>query len=380
MKVIGIINSESGSGRTTTAAWMLHALHEYGLSVAGVDIAGNQDLSRWAATAGWPMPVLGWPTPDLHERLAEVSAGGYDAVVVDTNAHGSGFLNAESAMRAATDLVLVVPADSVEIGGHRSEVLRALALVTGAMLDGLGPVTAELSVLLPQVDDGDEDGRLRQQIAMVDPGIRVLTATADNTQRSADTQTAISGALHTGFGSAAIELLQLGIAESDVVDWHALSPASQSEPELSTESDARMVWAKDRPQWHGPGLRTDTLSWGTPFVQEITGRVTDETAPTVGSLVGHWANNPVRGPRVVDLTCLSFAESPGVEAFLLPLRIQAASLPLLESTGRKITPLRVVVDPAAPALRPTDIQGLESVIVLYEDGEQAMADARNDAP
>lgn len=69
MLSIAIVNLKGGSTKTTSAAYLLHALAESGLSVLGVDAdPENCSLVRWSDLARWEIPVVGMPVKDLHRR------------------------------------------------------------------------------------------------------------------------------------------------------------------------------------------------------------------------------------------------------------------------------------------------------------------------
>ncbi|WP_236738122.1 AAA family ATPase, partial [Mycobacteroides abscessus] len=82
---IVVANLKGGSTKTTTAAFMLHALAEAGLSALGVDADGeNESLLSWSEAGGWSVPVIGLPVTDLHRKLPGIAGDRYDAVVIDT--------------------------------------------------------------------------------------------------------------------------------------------------------------------------------------------------------------------------------------------------------------------------------------------------------
>ena len=67
---IAVANLKGGSTKTTTAAFVLHALAEAGLSVLGVDADGeNESLLAWSEAGEWAVPVIGLPVSDLHRKL-----------------------------------------------------------------------------------------------------------------------------------------------------------------------------------------------------------------------------------------------------------------------------------------------------------------------
>ena len=82
---IVVANLKGGSTKTTTAAFVSHALAEAGLSVLAVDADGeNESLLSWSEAGEWSIPVIGMPVTDLDRKLPGVVGDRYDAVVIDT--------------------------------------------------------------------------------------------------------------------------------------------------------------------------------------------------------------------------------------------------------------------------------------------------------
>src|SRR5690348_4981782 len=80
---IALVNLKPGTGKTTSAVWLAHALHARGLSVLLVDADPAASALRWSDLAdGFPFRVAGLPVRDLHRRVPDVAAG-VDAVVID---------------------------------------------------------------------------------------------------------------------------------------------------------------------------------------------------------------------------------------------------------------------------------------------------------
>jgi anti-sigma B factor antagonist len=69
---------------------------------------------------------------------------------------------------------------------------------------------------------------------------------------------------------------------------------------------------------------------------------------------------------VVDLTAVDFLGSPGLHALTASAR---------EAAGRGgHRPLRIVVDPTGPVVRPIEQSGLDGVLALYPDVAEALRD------
>lgn len=70
---IVVANLKGGSTKTTTAAYISHALAEASLSVLAVDADGeNESLLSWSEAGEWDIPVIGMPVSDLHRKLPGV--------------------------------------------------------------------------------------------------------------------------------------------------------------------------------------------------------------------------------------------------------------------------------------------------------------------
>jgi chromosome partitioning protein len=140
--VITIANLKGGSSKTTTAAYLAHALYEAGLSVLVVDADPQASALRWSEAAGWPMPTVGLPVRTLHTQLAGI-IGERDAVVIDTPPLEVQSGIVQSAMRAAS--LVVVPTAPTPIEVERLSAVRAALEDVGPLRpDGLPPAAAVL--------------------------------------------------------------------------------------------------------------------------------------------------------------------------------------------------------------------------------------------
>lgn len=141
MRTITIANMKGGSAKTTTAAYLAHALAARGHRVACVDADPAGSLLRWRDQGDWDLPVLGMPSRKVHVDLPNI-ADRYDVVVVDTPPLDEQAGIVYSAVRAATDVVVPV-----------------------------GPTTMELDRLLPILD-------AVEPLAATPPMVRVLLTRA----------------------------------------------------------------------------------------------------------------------------------------------------------------------------------------------------------
>jgi chromosome partitioning protein len=126
------VNTKPGTGKTTTAAALAHALHLMGLDVAVVDADlggsrlpipkqvrteedGMQRLQRWDHLATFPFPVAALPTRDLHRILAGIADQlGVDHIVIDCPPIEEQTSIALSAIKAATTVVVCMAPSGAE--------------------------------------------------------------------------------------------------------------------------------------------------------------------------------------------------------------------------------------------------------------------------
>ena len=118
---IVVANLKGGSAKTTTAAFILHALAESGLSVLGVDADGeNESLLSWSEAGEWSIPVIGMPVTDLHRKLPGVAGDRYDAVVIDTPPMKERRGVVASAIRLATHVLVPMAPTGMEYAHPRA--------------------------------------------------------------------------------------------------------------------------------------------------------------------------------------------------------------------------------------------------------------------
>lgn len=144
MPTITVANMKGGSAKTTTAAYLAHALAARGHRVACVDADPAGSLLRWRDRGDWDLPVLGMASRKVHVDLPNI-ADRYDVVVVDTPPLDEQAGIVYSAVRAGTDVVVPV-----------------------------GPTTMELDRLPPILDVVDAV----EPLAATPPAVRVLLTRA----------------------------------------------------------------------------------------------------------------------------------------------------------------------------------------------------------
>lgn len=207
---IVVANLKGGSTKTTTAAFVLHALAEAGLPALGVDADGeNESLLAWSEAGGeWSIPVIGMPVADLHRKLPGVVGDRYDGVVIDTPPMKERRGVVASAIRIATH-VLVPPMAPTGMEYARIPAIRELVEEAGAL--AVTPPPQLAVVLTRTVSNAASTDVYRQMLS--DDGVRVLRPTVGRLERYAQAfGLPITNAAGTAYGGdVADELTSIGI-------------------------------------------------------------------------------------------------------------------------------------------------------------------------
>ncbi len=202
---IVVANLKGGSTKTTTAAFMLHALAEAGLSALGVDADGeNESLLSWSEAGGWSVPVIGLPVTDLHRKLPGIAGDRYDAVVIDTPPMKERRGVVGSAIRLATHVVVPMAPTGMEYA--RLPAIRELVEDSAALVDDTPP--ALCVVFTRTVSNAASTTAYRELVA--GDGVRVLGPTVARLERFAQAYgSPIVDAASTAYGEIVAELLAL---------------------------------------------------------------------------------------------------------------------------------------------------------------------------
>lgn len=204
--MIVVANLKGGSTKTTTAAFVLHALAEAGLSTLGVDADGeNESLLAWSEAGEWSIPVIGMPVADLHRKLPGVVGDRYDAVVVDTPPMKERRGVVASAVRIATHVLVPMAPTGMEYA--RVPAIRELVEEAGA----LAVTPPQLAVVLTRTVSNAASTDVYRQI-LTDDGVRVLRPTVGRLERYAQAfGLPITNAAGTAYGDVADELTSIGV-------------------------------------------------------------------------------------------------------------------------------------------------------------------------
>lgn len=205
MLVIAVVNLKGGTTKTTTSAFLVHALHEAGWDAWAVDADPQGSLLHWAGVADWPMPCVGMPERTLHTRLDGVVGGRAEAVVIDTPPLDEQGGIVYSALRRATHAVTPVAPTPIEYE-RLSAIRTALDDVAPLRVSGQPPAHA---VLLTRTVAGAASTEVYREQITTD-GDHVLAAPVRRLERFALAYgDPVTGAAETAYGDAVAELLDL---------------------------------------------------------------------------------------------------------------------------------------------------------------------------
>jgi len=207
--ILAVINLKGGTGKTTTAVFLAHALHEQGRSVLLVDADPQASALTWNETAvevageGFPFPVVALPTRELHKQLPDVIGSRFDAVVIDTPPLEQKAGIVASALRLAT--LAVVPVAPTPIEYHRlAEVRSVVEDIASVRPDG-EPV--QVAVLLNRVVSQASSTMIYREQTRRD-GLFCLRTSVARLERFAQAYgDPVHNATATAYGDAIFELM-----------------------------------------------------------------------------------------------------------------------------------------------------------------------------
>lgn len=197
---LAVVNLKGGAGKTTTAAFCAHALHEAGRRVLLVDADPQASALTWHQAAGFPFPCVALPSGKLHREIPGIAGDRFDAVLIDTPGTEHGRSITLSAVRAATHVI--IPSAPTPVEYERLRALRGL-------LDDAADLDAEFAhgVLLTRAVSGASSTAVYRE-AMTADGWRVLRPVVARLERYAQAfGEPITCALATGYGDAVVQLV-----------------------------------------------------------------------------------------------------------------------------------------------------------------------------
>jgi chromosome partitioning protein len=200
-RVLTIANLKGGSAKTTSAAFLSHALHERGRKVMLVDADPQGSALRWHGLADWPVPAFGLASTALHRQLwGVVDRSRWDTVVIDTPPLEERDGIVAASLRVATDILVPIAPTMMELdrvgpvfkaledaGGYRDEPPNVAVLLTRTVAHATSTETVR------EILEGQ--------------GRRVLFSTVPRLERYAQAFGAAIPKKDVPYGSAAEELL-----------------------------------------------------------------------------------------------------------------------------------------------------------------------------
>lgn len=115
MRTVTVANLKGGTSKSTTAAYLAHALTDDPSRTLVVDADPPASLVSWSEQGQWAVPVIGLPVRDLHSRLPGIAGDRYDWTVIDTPPLDERAGIVYSALRCADVVVVPVAASTIEL-------------------------------------------------------------------------------------------------------------------------------------------------------------------------------------------------------------------------------------------------------------------------
>lgn len=202
--VLTVANLKGGAGKTTTAVFCAHVLHERGRHVLLVDADPQCSALTWSELAGFPFHTVAKPSKRLHAELPSLIAGRWDAVVIDTPPRDDQVAIVASALRASSHRLVPCAPTGMEV-----ERLRRLAEVLddADTLRATGEPEPATAVLLNRtVPHAAMTVVYREQMRR--DGWRVLAAAVGRLERFAQAYgEPVERATESSYGDAVTELV-----------------------------------------------------------------------------------------------------------------------------------------------------------------------------
>jgi chromosome partitioning protein len=111
MLTITVAHLKGGTGKTTTTAYLAHALADLGRRVLVADGDPQGSLKRWSQLGKWDIPCVHITSPNVSDTVQGMYLADFDTVVIDTAPYGNRG-SVVGAMKIA-DIILLPTAPSM---------------------------------------------------------------------------------------------------------------------------------------------------------------------------------------------------------------------------------------------------------------------------
>lgn len=146
-KILTVANLKGGSSKTTTTAFIGHALQDMGLSVAMIDADPQGSLLSWGEHAEFSIPVVGKPVTKLHTQIKGIFGDRFDVILIDTPPLDVQAGIVYGALRAADYILIPMAPTSMEF--HRLGAVWEVIDDLNEQMDSDIPASVLLNRALP---------------------------------------------------------------------------------------------------------------------------------------------------------------------------------------------------------------------------------------
>jgi chromosome partitioning protein len=174
-----LANLKGGTAKTTSAAYLLHVLHQLsGQLPLGVDADPSTSLLRWSVLTNWQIPVIGLPVKNIHARLPGIDGAHRDKVIDTPPLEEQGSI-VYGALKAADVVVVPISPTSMELD-RVTPVLHAVEEVSEVM------VTPPRVVILLNRVHPTANSTKNARLTFQDAGLEVLPTGIPRLERYAN--------------------------------------------------------------------------------------------------------------------------------------------------------------------------------------------------
>jgi chromosome partitioning protein len=200
--IVAYCNFKPGTGKTTSAVWTAHALHERGLDVLLVDTDPAASALKWSdLTNGFPFRVAALPSRRVHATITDYAPSPQAWIVVDVPQLEDHADIARSVLRVADEVVVPTAPNPIEID-RMTPVRREVE-----DLEAVRRTPARISVLLNRVVASAASGGVWRE-ALTANGWDVLRTEVPNRQVYSQSFGTVPSIRGTAYGVLADELVE----------------------------------------------------------------------------------------------------------------------------------------------------------------------------